>query len=192
MSYVIQHFYQPSQEIIFNPRLKLLLNCKNIVKLFLFFRLNFTMFNLNFFLSVLSPKNLTLYSFYFFKHIHSLDYLFTIKLTANHTIKFHKNLSFYGLQTLLSLFLNNNFKNLNIFIENVWFFNLCYFTIKTVKFPILKKFYKNVFLLLLLQSIFQWQACTNKIIFNPMYFFIFYQLQVAKFYNRKFFKIFNI
>jgi len=119
MSYVIQNFYQPTQDITFNPRLKLLIYCQNITKLFLFFRFNLTMFNLNFFLTLLPASNLILYQSYFLKHVDSFDYIFSLKLTANHTIKLHKSLSLYGLSTLHTFFLSGRTSFLNIPIEEV-------------------------------------------------------------------------
>jgi hypothetical protein len=106
MSYVIQHFYQPTRDIGFNPRVKLLIICKNITKMFLFFRFNFNLFSLNFALTTLSLNQLILYQSQFLKYITSFDSIFMLKLTANHTTKFHKSLVLYGLKTFYHFFLN--------------------------------------------------------------------------------------
>jgi hypothetical protein len=120
MSYVIQHFYQPTREIVFNPRLKLLLYCQNISKLFLFFRFNLITFSLNVFPAFLPVGNLILYQSHFLRNVDCFDYFFSIKLTANNTSKLHKNLSQYGLKMLHSFFINSKYRTtLGIFLETL-------------------------------------------------------------------------
>jgi hypothetical protein len=155
MSYVIQHFYQPLRDMTFNPRLKLLLHCKNIFKLFLFYKFDLTFFNSGFIFKILSSGNLALYQLYFLADTDSIDYVFALKLSAANTTRLHKSLSSYGLNTLLLFFLNKKQTYLNLSIESLWFYNLNFFTVKITPFPTPKKFYKNVYLFLFLNNPFQ-------------------------------------
>ena len=118
MSYVIQHFYQPAYEITHNPRLKLLIYCQNVTKLFLFFRFNFTVFYLTFFLAPLPANGLLFYKSYFLKYVNSFDYVFAIKLTGSNITKFHKSLSLFSLRALHIFFLTGHTPLLPVHVQN--------------------------------------------------------------------------
>lgn len=192
MSYVIQHFYQPAYGMMLNPRLKLLLHCKNLTKLFLFLRFNLTMFSLSFTFNLLPSGGLLLYKAYFLKSSDHFDRTFYLNLTAGNTTNLHKNLGFYGFHSFLSFLLNDRWIPLDLPIKDLWFENVDYHPIQSIHFPLTKKFYKNVFLFLLLSNLFHWHAHTNKMLFYPMSHRPFYQLKAYRSYNHKFLKIFNI
>jgi hypothetical protein len=165
---------------------------KNINLFLLFFKLNM----LSTFLS-LNSNNLFNFFFIFNKFFFSFLLLRLIKKSNQkflsiYTNNFQLSLLFYNFKTISWYFVNNSFSFKDIMTLNEkYFLNLYFLSIKIIKVTLNKKFYKNLFFYFLLIWSPIWYQHNLFFSFYLNFIFTSYTLHLFKFYNGPFFKVYN-
>jgi hypothetical protein len=146
MSYVMQSFYQPHLNTPINPTTRLFLFYKNLVKLFLFHKLDLHFYMFGFTSSVLPRSFFLPYEAYFLKTIFSLNYFCKLPILRYSINKLNQIVLY---RCLLSVFfyLHNVSINFVGLLFSTHFFHNSYFMItQVIYFPITNKFYREAFL----------------------------------------------
>lgn len=192
MSYVIQNFFQPSRNITITPKFKLLNFLNNINLFLLFFKLNifsgFLNFGSNRSLNFFYIFNKYFFSFYILKLIKKSNQ----KILSVYTNNFFLSILFYNYK-IIKNHLSSGFIFFNQLIpfKNYYFFNLYFLSVKLVKVNVIKKFYKNIFFFFLLLWPSLWFQHNPYFKFSLNFFFCTSTIQIFKFYNGPFFKVYN-
>lgn len=191
MSYVIQNFLYLPRNIAFTPKFKFLLIINNLEFFFFFIKFNsFLKFTQKFF-----TFN-RIYLFLFIKYFFSKQYIKLINYS-------NLNLSGFYVNNFIKSLVHNIFfnidrffykkkSNLNKFVNSdVLVNNLYFYSIKVLNVKINKKLYKNIFFFFLILNTRLWLQYSASLKFYLNFIFINYNLQVYKFYNGYFLKIYN-
>ena len=192
MSYVIQNFNDINKRVTLTPRFKFFFLLKNLNKFLIFFKFN------SFLNSFSKINNLEIsylnvfFKYFFSKQFIKLTYQFNLTYVGNYTNNLIKSYIFYFFFNL------NNFLKFNtcVFISkkfhtSKFFYNIYYFSIKSLNVKIPSLFYKNIFFYFMLINSFIWYQHTSNLKFYLNFIFINYNLKISRFYNGHFLRIYN-
>lgn len=191
MSYVIENFYLLQRSVVLTPRLKFLIIFKSINKLLFFFKINFFFKSTKKFFNFYENHFLLLYKYFYFSSILKFFFNLNLSLSANYTNNFKKSLVFNGLTSIDFFLTKQKFFSQLPTIQNLFLYNLYFTSIKIANFKINKNFYQNVFFFLMFVCINPWYSHTSFFKFSLNFFFVTKDIQLCKFYNGFFFKVYN-
>lgn len=191
MSYVIQNFSYNTKLIVTTPRFRFLILLKLIPKILFFFKLNYHL--ISFSNPQFNPQPyFFLFSKYFFLKYPSRSLLsMNLELSGYYLNNLSKSSLFWFFCSLTSYFYTLKAPTSLVNVEGLYNFNLRFLAIKTANNRINKKLYENAFFYLMLQITHLWFVPHNLFYFYLNFFITPYNLQMLKFFNGYFFKIYN-
>lgn len=190
VSYVIHNFYNISRVIIITPRLKQFIVFLNNDKIFFFFKLNMFLKFLNK-SQIFNSTNIALYfrflflenTFHFF---HKIFGYFKVNYISN----FMKSLLFLNLQTFDKMI--SNVKCVNVLSHSdELLFNFYFISIKLINFNVNKKFYENIYFLLMFLDLNFWSVYTKFFKIYNNFLLVNNEIQINIFFNGFFFSVYN-
>jgi hypothetical protein len=191
MSYVIQNFYNLPRLIVITPKLKFLMILNSLDCIYVFLKSNNYLFIHH--TSADSPFGflVLLFRVFFIKNINNIFNKLNHKLTSKYPNEVAKGAIYWSYRSL-QLFLSKNYTILGyLYFKNYLFFNLYFLSIKVINIKLHKTFYKNIFFYLMLFIPSIWYAHHEFMRFYLNFFFIKYNLQICKFYNGHFLRVYN-
>lgn len=182
MSYVIQNFYKPNYKFAITPRLRIFISLKSI---------NFFLFFFKFKNFLILPLYTPLFGFFFNKGLTDYFYKLLLDFSGNYSNVVSATGVYWNFK-ILDNFLKTNqaifpIKNLN----ESYFFNLYYLSIKIINMKLNKTYFKNIFFFFILFLSEIWYQFHTHIFFYLNFFFIKNNFKMYKFYNGYFLRVYN-
>lgn len=182
MSYVIQNFHKLNSSLVVTPRFKIFFSLVSINFFLFFFK----------FINEFKFKYLkSFYTFFFSKGLTYFFYNLNQHLFANYSNKLVLTGVYWNFKNLNDfLNLNNEKKNV-IKLNNFFFFNLYFLSIKILNVKLTKSHFKNVFFFIILYFSEYWYQFAPNLKFYLNFIFVKNNFKLYRFYNNFFFKIYN-
>lgn len=183
MSYVIQNFNKINYNLTLTPRIKFIVFLKNKYIVFYLIKFFYKIFNYKY-----CDVYYVFYSHFFKNILFKLKQLVSILNLNYYKNRFSVSLVYWNLNYIY------NFKNIipnSRFISDFSFKTRYLSSIKTLSNYFKNKFYKILFFNLIFNFFLLWPDFNINFNFKLSFFFINYNLQIFKFFNGPFFKIYN-
>jgi len=173
------------------PKLKYLIFLNGIKYMIMFFKISATVFN-TFRFHQSSVNHLILFYKYFYtSRLVKLPHFINLRLVGGYTNNLKKSIVFSSMSILNTYLKNNFYPKFYVKLEKYILFNSYFLAIKLANTFIIKKFYQSVFVYLLLFLPHLWFGQPTYLKFYLNFIFVNHSLQMYKFYNGRFFKVYN-
>lgn len=174
------------------PKLKYLIFLKSFKYVLIFIKINLQIFNTNVFYFLRTSSLLLFYRYFYYFKLLKFFNIINLNLVGNYNNNLKKSIVFYNFKFLDNVFEQRPLSLINIAPKKHLLFNQYYTSIKIVNFQLNKRFFQSVFFYFLNAFSYMWVHSDFLFKFYLNFFFASYSLNMYKFYNGRFFKVYNI